>query len=337
MDEVSIWQILGVIFIILFWMGMGVWQIMLALRAQRGAPDAEWNWYTRKYWRQQLEARGVPLVDDELVEEVKRTWGAMQAPVLLCGGVVMCLFPFLIYALLWPRLYYELPDPYFPTYFVTAFIFVLIAGYYLGYLLSFWLIGRKMKRLGIAADSYPRQLLEYRSAVLRWLIGVYVLGNSVILFMTLLFEGILSLPELVQYDEWLIAGMAVVVPLLYLLGELLVERVVALPPLFIAQDAFVTAQVDELLCSVLLSQLQCVLVIGLGGLLLVQGVVLLPWYQSSTFLLEAWSYGPIFCLGVLGIAILGMRKGGRLGGEKSGWPWSASLAARADTAEMEAV
>jgi len=283
-------------------------------------------WYRRReqeMWRARLRAFHVIPHDDEdaILEEVQATW------MLLCGpfGVIACftivvLAPINLCLFIFTRgaIFHNLP---MLLVLGTLFPLSTLLQSTVTYGIGFRHVKQTVRPHVAYADLSERHVSDYRSSVFRWLLGLVVVANWVLLLL------LPSLPDLSHLPvpapvAWVRIVICLGMLVAFAVGEFRLARTVMLPRLIVTSDLVVAQRADDLLRAVIMNAIHDSSVGTLRKYLWLQWFFFLPWLFSSPILLGTQLVATVLVLLCWVPKKLQRSQDGKyLGGRKTGWPW----------------
>jgi hypothetical protein len=276
------------------------------------------------YWRNHLLNWHV--VDHQsnasaVLKEVITSWELITAPHGIAIGITMVLYALSYSLLLFLRKGAILENTRLLFALWIVFWMGLVLGGSLGYALGFKRAKQEIHRKVAYADLRQRNLSDYRSSSFRWLLGLFVVLNVVLL---LVLPFLLGLQPLTYSDAW--AG-AIIVFVLFILGEVFMTRIALMPRLVVTTDPTVAQRADDLLRALVIGEIHSQVLRGIGFLLCVQWFLLYRWLLSSPVFVGIQIIITLLWLLCFIPTGLRTRDKGRLGGRLTGWPWSRMVSA----------
>jgi hypothetical protein len=276
------------------------------------------------YWRNHLLNWHV--VDQQgdasaVLKEVITSWEVIHAPQRIATGITMVLYALSYSLLLFLSKGAILENTRLLFALWVVFWMGLVAGGSLGYALGFKHARQEVHRKVTYADLRQRYLSDYRSSGFRWLLGLFVVLNVILLLVLPFLLG----PRSPAYsDAW---EEVIIVFVLFILGEVFMTGITLMPRLVVTTDPTVAQRADDLLRALVIGEIHSKVLQGIGFLLFVQWFLLYRWLLSS----------PVFVAIQIIITVpwllcfiptgLRTRDKGRLGGRITGWPWSRVVSA----------
>ena len=182
---------------------------------------------------------------------------------------------------------------------------------------------KRMIRSHVAyADLSERHVSDYRSSVFRWLLGLVVVANWVLLLLLPILPGLSHLPVPTPVT-WVRIVICLGMLVTFTVGEFRLVRTVMLPRLIVTSDPLVAQHADDLLRAVIMNSMHDGNVNTLRNYLWLQWFFFLPWLLSSPILFGTQIVATVLVLLCwVPKAWQGSPDDGKyLGGRKTGWPW----------------
>jgi hypothetical protein len=274
-------------------------------------------------WRARLRAFHVIPHDDEeaILEEVTAIWKLLNGPSALVLSLTTAVVPLVnlcFFIFTRGAVFHSLPVL---LVLGTLFPLSVLLQSTVTYEIGFRHVKRTIRHHVAYADLSERHVSDYRSSVFRWLLGLVVVANCVLLLLLPSLPGLshLSVSAPVAWVRIVISlGMLVT----FAVGEFRLTRIVMLPRLIVTSDPVIAQRADDLLRAVIMNSMHGGNVNTLRNYLFLQWFFFLPWLLSSPLLL-----GTQLVATALVLLCWVPQKWPRsqdekyLGGRKTGWPW----------------
>ena len=276
------------------------------------------------YWRKHLLNWHV--VDQQgdasaVLKEVITSWELIDAPHVVATGITMVLYALSYSLLLFLSKGAILENTRLLFALWVVFCMGLVVGSSLGYAVGFKRAKQEVHRKVTYADLRQRYLSDYRSSEFRWLLGLFVILNVVLLLVLPFLLG----PQPPAYsDAW---EEVIIVLVLFILGEVFMTRIALMPRLVVTTDPTVAQHADDLLRALVIGEIHSKVLQGIGALLFVQWFLLYRWLFSSPIFVAIQIIITVLWLLCFIPTGLRTRDKGRLGGRITGWPWSRMVSA----------
>ena len=318
MQQVSVLILLVIFFL------YGVFLILFNLRSSKMAEQVEMGEreFYRSYgalWRRRIFSWHVVDRENEnpaVLKEVITSWEIIQAPQRIAFGLTMSLYALAYFLWLVLSKGAIFNNVSLLLILWIAYVLSLFLGTGLGYVIGFRRAKQEIRHAVAYADLRQRSLSDYRSDLLRGLLGLAVI-TQVVLFLIL--PSFLAQAPFLPHNAWLIA---ISVGVIYLLGESFLSYIAVLPRLVVTPNPIVAQHADDLLRALIIDDIHVRMLIGIGFLLGFQWFFLSRWIAFSSLFMALFIV--MTCLWFLCLfpTIWRASDKGHLGGKVTGWPWS---------------